>query len=198
MAIQHPQHDLPPDLLNSRLSGASSIWSDDAGLLLLDDFFEAASLPAITGALAATETGTDTFSASGTVVSASTAGDMSATETGADAFSASGAVIVQGALAATETGGDVLAVVGTVTNPVSTGSMNALESGEDVFAALGGPVISGTMAASEITTIIIPGPADTRAGGGAGRVVYAKPTVDRRQEEDDLILQVINKFLEVV
>lgn len=173
MAIKHPQHDLPPDLLNSRLSGASSIWSDDAGLLLLDDFFEAASLPAITGALAATEVGSD-------------------------AFSAAGAVLVRGALAATEAGGDVLAVVGTVTNPVSTGSMNALESGEDVFAALGGPAISGTMAASEITTIIIPGPADTRAGGGAGRVVYAKPTVDRRREEDGIILAVINKFLEVV
>ena len=195
MAIKHPQHDLPPDLLNSRLSGASSIWSDDAGLLLLDDFFEAASLPAITGALAATEVGSDAFSAAGAVL---VRGALAATEAGADTFSAADAILVRGALAATEAGGDVLSVVGTVTNPVSTGSMNALESGEDVFAALGGPAISGTMAASEITTIIIPGPADTRAGGGAGRVVYAKPTVDRRREEDGIILAVINKFLEVV
>lgn len=40
MAIKFPQYDLPPDPLNGRLSGASSIWGEDSGLLITTDYFE--------------------------------------------------------------------------------------------------------------------------------------------------------------
>jgi hypothetical protein len=93
--------------------------------------------------MAATESGTDTFSAEGDVI---VAGTMAATESGVDVFSATGTVEVQGSMAAVETGVDVFAATGTVE---VQGYMAATETGVDVFSAEGDIEDTGYMAATE-------------------------------------------------
>ena len=101
----------------------------------------------ITGDLAATETGSDTFAATGGSASSIT-GTLDATETGADSFAATGQVLVQGTLAATESGADAFAASGIVR---ITGTLAATETGSDTFTATGGSAssITGTLAATE-------------------------------------------------
>jgi hypothetical protein len=70
--------------------------------------------PAVTGTLNATETGSDTLVANGTVSDPAVTGSLSAQETGSDTLVSSGKVIVQGSLNATETGADTLASSGVV------------------------------------------------------------------------------------
>ena len=124
--------------------------------VLPDEYFESASLPAITGTLAATESGDDTFAASGTVGATGITGTLAATETGSDTFASSGVVIVNGALAATEAGADTFASVGDV---IVQGALAATEAGADTFAAAGDVFVTGSMAAVESG-------ADTMAGSG--------------------------------
>lgn len=82
------------------------------------------------GSFAATETGSDTFSATGKVI---VQGSLSVSETGSDSFSGSGKVIVQGTLSASESGSDTFAADGTVSGGGAiTGSMSATEAA-DVF-----------------------------------------------------------------
>lgn len=100
-------------------------------------------LPPITGTLAATETGSDTFAGAGDVI---VKGTLAATETGKDTFAGSGDIIVKGTLAATESGKDTFVAVGDV---IVRGSMAATETGADTFFATGGTVTLGTMAATE-------------------------------------------------
>lgn len=76
-----------------------------------------ASLPDITGSLAATETGSDTVVADGTVGAAAITGTVSATESGSDTSAIAGKVIVSGDAAATETGSDTVAADGAVVHP---------------------------------------------------------------------------------
>jgi hypothetical protein len=102
--------------------------------------------PPRTGSLAATETGNDTFTASGTVSSAAVTGSMAVSETGADTFSASGNVVVTGALSATEVGNDSFAASG---NVIVSGSLAVSEDGTDAFAASGSVTVSGSFAANE-------------------------------------------------
>jgi len=103
--------------------------------------------PAITGSLAATESGSDTFAAIGSAGSAGSTGSLAATETGSDTIASSGLVLVAGSLSATENGPDTLVSSGTV---LVSGSLAATESGSDTFAATGGAiVITGSLAASE-------------------------------------------------
>ena len=97
----------------------------------------------VSGALAATETGSDVFASAGDVV---VTGSMAATETGADVFAGSGAGMATGSLAATETGADTFTAAGDV---IVTGSLAATETGADVFLGSGGAVAVGTMAATE-------------------------------------------------
>lgn len=103
---------------------------------------------AITGTLAATETGADGFSATGSVTSPVT-GTLAAQESGADTFTASGGVIVSGSLSVSETGSDSFAASGTVTAGGITGTLAASESGADGFAATGSVVVSGSLTALE-------------------------------------------------
>jgi hypothetical protein len=128
----------------------------------------------ITGTLAGTEIGNDTFSASGTQVAT---GAIAATETGSDIFSASGGVIVSGSLATSETGSDTFSASGTQVSTgslaateqndtfqgsgaaVSSGSLAATETGSDTFSASGTQVSTGTLAATEQN--------DTFQGSGA-------------------------------
>lgn len=98
---------------------------------------------ATVGYMAATETGTDTFSGEGDV---ELTGYMAATETGVDTFSATGTVEVQGYMAAVETGVDVFAATGTVE---VQGYLAAVETGVDVFSATGDVELTGYMAATE-------------------------------------------------
>jgi len=86
----------------------------------------------ISGSLAATESGSDTFAASGQL---GVIGALAATETGADTFAATGSLAAFGNLAATETGSDTFAATGTVSQIF--GSLAASETGSDTFAADG-------------------------------------------------------------
>jgi hypothetical protein len=70
----------------------------------------------INGAMVATETGDDTFLATGEAVET---GVMYAVETGDDVLAATGYVAVEGAMAAQETGSDVLAATGEVVAEVA-------------------------------------------------------------------------------
>lgn len=83
----------------------------------------------VTGSLAATETGLDTFTSSGKVI---VKGSLSVSETGADTFSATGSVLVQGSLQATEVGLDTAAFTGVVISSSITGTMAANEEGFDI------------------------------------------------------------------
>jgi hypothetical protein len=100
----------------------------------------------VTGTLSASETGSDTLAASGTVTASGVTGTLSASETGSDTFVGSGQVIVQGTAAAAETGSDTLASAGTV---LVQGTMSATETGSDTFAASGAGLTTGTLSATE-------------------------------------------------
>lgn len=101
----------------------------------------------ITGAMAAQESGSDTFAGAGSVL---VSGGMAAAETGADALSGAGATVVSGTMAAAEAGPDGFVGAGSV---AVSGAMAAAETGADTFAgsgSLGAPGITGTMAAIEV------------------------------------------------
>ena len=93
----------------------------------------------ISGSFAATESGSDTLAASGSVL---VAGSLAATETGADSFASTGSVLVSGSLAATESDADTFAATGTVAAAGATGDLAATETGSDTFSATGD--VSGT------------------------------------------------------
>jgi hypothetical protein len=76
-------------------------------------------------------------------------GDLAATETGSDTFSSNGGVFVKGSLAATETGLDTFAASGTVTDPTITGTFAATETGIDTFVATGDVIVQGSLAGTE-------------------------------------------------
>ncbi|MEN6538698.1 MAG: hypothetical protein ABFC67_03710 [Mizugakiibacter sp.] len=98
-----------------------------------------------TGDLAVTETGSDSFASSGTVL---VEGALATTE-GADSFASTGDVIVQGALAVAETGSDTFAASGTAGDPSITGALAASESGSDTLTASGKVAVKGALAVSE-------------------------------------------------
>lgn len=100
------------------------LLDDNTSKLLLDDGVSRLLLDelVISGTLAATESGSDTASASGTV---HPAGTMAATETGADTFSSSGTANppVSGSMAASETGADAFTASGTSGAVVAAGQI---------------------------------------------------------------------------
>lgn len=97
----------------------------------------------VSGTLAATESGSDTGAATGTVL---VKGTLAGTESGADTAAAAGNVLISGALAASETGSDTAASAGQV---LVRGSLAGSESGADIAAAAGVVLVSGALAASE-------------------------------------------------
>jgi hypothetical protein len=124
---------------------AAGIWDDDGEW---DDealWIDEADAEEITGTLAATEAGSDTFAATGSV---EVAGTLAATEEGSDTFATSGTVAITGTLAATEEGSDTFAATGTVVDGAS-GTLAATEEGSDTFEASGSVAITGTLAATE-------------------------------------------------
>lgn len=135
------------------------------------DTFSATGINIDSGNLAATETGTDVFAATGSV---STTGYMAATETGTDTFAATGSVSLAGYMAATETGTDVFAATGSVS---TAGYMAATETGVDNFFATGTVSATGYMAAIEtgedvfaatgtVTPVPVPNPVIADIGPG--------------------------------
>lgn len=103
-------------------------------------------LAAITGTMAASESGADAFAATGTVADPSVTGTLAATETGGDAFAGTGAVSVAGTLAATEAGADTAAMAGNV--PIA-GTLSAAESGSDAFGGSGSIAVTGALTGAE-------------------------------------------------
>lgn len=104
---------------------------------------------AITGSLAATETGSDSAAINGKVL---IQGSLATTETGSDTASISGNVLVSGSLSATESGSDTAVING---NVLVSGSLSATESGQDTASFNGfvsGGDITGSLAATETGT----------------------------------------------
>lgn len=109
------------------------------------DNFNADSLSTgITGNLAATESGSDTASITG---SAFIAGSLAATEVGADSAAFIGSTSVTGTMAAQESGSDSAAITGSVS---VSGVLSAQESGSDSASLAGTVAITCTLAAQEI------------------------------------------------
>lgn len=95
------------------------------------DTFTSSGKVIVKGSLSVSETGSDTFSATGSVKSIAT-GSLSATESGVDTLSATGSVLVQGSLQVTEVGLDTAAFTGIVISSSITGTMAANEEGFDI------------------------------------------------------------------
>ena len=138
---------------NILFTGSASIANASAGITGTlaatesgSDTFAATGTVQVKGSLSATETGSDTFAATGDVF---VQGSLAASETGADTFSATGSVTVQGALSATEAGSDTFAATGTVTAGGVTGTLAATETGSDTFSANGSVLVQGSLAATE-------------------------------------------------
>ena len=139
----------PVVLLRVREAAPAPITGTLAATETGSDTFSGSGDVIVEGSMAASETGSDTFAASGTVTAAAITGTMAATETGTDTFSGAGKVITEGAMAALETGSDTFSASGDV---IVRGAMAATETGADTFAASGDVVIDGSMAATESGT----------------------------------------------
>lgn len=100
----------------------------------------------VTGTMAATESGSDIFAASGMVSDPSVSGAMSATEAGADALAGSGGLVVTGVASATESGVDTASASGAVS---VQGTAAAGEAGSDSASSAGLVSISGTVSGVE-------------------------------------------------
>ena len=139
--------------------------SQDGGSILVA-LSKAAGGGGVTGTLAVTESGADTFAGDGDVI---VRGSLAATESGADTFAAAGDVIVQGALAATESGGDAFAADGDV---LVQGALAVDESGSDTFAASGGgtPAVTGDLSATESGSDTFAGPGSVLVQGALAGV----------------------------
>jgi hypothetical protein len=157
-------HTVPSgySLVNSVNNQGSVIHLSDANVTVVDAFvsltssggtpaYRTLTLPLIvndiTGTMAATETGSDTFAGSGDVI---VEGTLAATDSGSDVLAASGTVISgrSGSMTALETLVDTMTTVGTV---LVTGTFIVSETGIDTFAATGALVnlATGTLAAQE-------------------------------------------------
>jgi hypothetical protein len=112
---------------------------------------------AITGALAAAETGDDTFVGAGAVA---VAGALAVAETGNDIAAAVAAVRVAGTLVGSETGSDVFSA--TATSAIA-GVLSVSETASDSFNASGAVAVTGSLAGSETGS-------DTAAASGAVRI----------------------------
>lgn len=104
---------------------------------------------AITGDLDATETGSDTFEATGTVPFAEIAGTLAATETGDDVFAATADLLVKGSVAAQEVGDDTFSATGFTIDAPITGTLAATETGDDSLSGTGVVIVAGSLSATE-------------------------------------------------
>lgn len=101
----------------------------------------------VSGSMAATESGDDTFSATGTVSDPAVTGTMAATESGSDTASAGGSVAISGSLSAAEAGSDISSATGQI---ALTGNLAGSEAGSDGASASGSVGVSGSLVANEV------------------------------------------------
>lgn len=96
-------------------------------------------------------------------------GTLAASESGADTAAIAGAVRVAGALAASESGADTASIAGSVGSGTITGALAASESDADTAALAGVVRILGALASSESgsDTASIDGTVETPGGTGA-------------------------------
>jgi hypothetical protein len=113
-----------------------------------DDTFAGTATAEVSGALSATETDVDTFAGAGT---AEVAGTLSATETDVDTFAGVATAEISGALAVSEVGDDVFAGAGTVE---VYAVFSATETVVDTFAGVATAEVSGAFAATEAADTI--------------------------------------------
>ena len=140
------EDQLPEGWFSSELIGPAST-SVIHGTLAATEANDTASVSGkvlVKGNLAATETGTDTFAASGTTAVV-IHGSLAATESGTDTLAAAGKVLIKGSLASTESGVDTLSASGKV---FIKGSLAATEA-NDTLAASGKVLVKGSLAATE-------------------------------------------------
>ena len=126
----------------------------------------------IAGDFAASETGSDTMEAAGTVAWVPVAGEMAANEQGEDTAALSGRVIVAGTLSATETGLDTAELTGGV---IVSGTLAVTETGSDTLSAAGAVLVAGALVATESG-------ADTSAMSGAVRIAGALAVSETGQD----------------
>lgn len=143
------------------------------------------------GSFAATETGSDTFSASGKVI---VQGSLSVSETGSDSFSGSGKVIVKGTLSASESGSDTFAADGTVTGAggAVSGSMSATESA-DVFGGYVYDYVVGDYVQEGVTGTVT-GRVRRSAGGRRQYEIKGKRYWLTPQELEQLVAQMLGEL----
>lgn len=101
------------------------------------------------GSLAVSEIGSDTFAATGTVTEAARIGTLAVTETVKDTFSSSGKVLIKGSAGITEVGIDSLTSTGKV---LIKGSLAVTETVKDTFSSSGQlsfNAVTGVMSVSE-------------------------------------------------
>lgn len=130
-----------------------------------------------TGDLAASESGSDAFAATGSISDPAITGTMAATETGSDAFSATGSLVVRGSLAVSETGADTLAASGDV---FVRGSLAGTETGTDTASSTGKVIVSGAAAGTEAGT-------DTLAASGTVQDRVATGTLAATEAGSDTL-----------
>lgn len=150
----------------------------------------------IDGALAATESGGDTAALEGIVTTGGgpVSGALAATEAGADTAAISGDVLVSGALAAAESGSDTASLAGDV---LVQGALSVVEAGGDTASLAGDVLVSGALAAVETgqDTAAFAGPpapqqARRRAGGRRGYIVNGMRYVLNERELAVLLQQI--------
>lgn len=137
------------------------------------DAFAGAGDVQVQGGLSAAETGQDSFAATGAVGSSAATGDMAAAESGADVLAGTGSVLVRGTAAAAEAGNDTFGGAGKV---LVAGGLAAAETGGDTFAGTGQAIVAGTLAATEAGT-------DTFAAAGGVTVQGTLAAVEAGQDE---------------
>lgn len=141
MSVKFPQLDYPRGRLPR---GGSDIWdTPQVSVVLADDMF----VTSIVGTLLATEVGSDTAQASGTVQALGIYGTLTVTETGGDGVAIVGQVPVKGDLSRAETGVDMAAALGKV---VIKGQIAAIEVDTDSISVTGGVILQGAVLITEV------------------------------------------------
>lgn len=133
---------------NVVVSSAWATWNTGA-LAATESGSDAAAIAGdvlVSGTLAATESGADVAALAGKVL---VSGSLAATESGADTAAIAGQVLVSGSLAASEAGDDTAAFDGFLTPFVTGGYIAATEVGADVAAIAGRVLVAGSLAANE-------------------------------------------------
>ena len=140
------------------------------------------------GSFAATETGSDTLSASGKVI---VQGALSVSETGSDSFSSTGQVIVKGTLSASESGSDTFAATGSVTT--TGGNVFSATEAADVFGGYSYDYVVGDYVQEGVTGTVS-GRVRRSAGGKRLYEIKGKRYWLTQYELEQLVAQMLGEL----